>query len=1213
MVDYLGDPDRVRLVVEAERLSFGHLANPVFAIETSLIHPLPHQRLAVYEHMLILPRLRFLLADDAGAGKTIMAGLYIREMLARRLLKRVLIVVPAGLVGNWERELRRLFNLGFGIVRGSDAKRENPFTGQAGDQVICSLDTLAGQPMFSRLQDPAVEPYDLVIFDEAHKLSSSRDADLTIHKTDRYRLAEALAGAVSDDDRWTLHWSVRHLLLLTATPHMGKDFPYYALWRLLEPEVLSTSDAFALFPTEERAKRFIRRTKEEMVRYDGTPLYTERRSDTLGFDLTPGDVSEQALYDRVTAYMRGFYNRAGILNKSAARLALSVFQRRLASSTYAVLRSLERRLECLDEIVAQVREGRLSVEQIRAAQQKLSGLEDPFDTSTPDDESADGDRESHEGEEDKLLRLVLVTSMSDLQAERQEVQSLIHLARGVLAIGHESKFETLRELILGADFKDQKLIVFTEHRDTLAWLIQRFEAMGFTDSVASIHGGMGYRERDAEVERFRKPGEEGGAQLLVATDAAGEGINLQFCWRMVNYDVPWNPARLEQRMGRIHRYGQEHDVVIVNLVANQTREGQVIGTLLRKLEAIRREMRSDKVFDVVGRLFENVPIAEYMALAAIDGDATPGVSRIEGVLTRAQVEAIDARERTLFGEGGDVKPHLARLRAVTARETLRRLLPGYVRQFINHAAPVMDLGIHGDLEGVFALRPLRAGATDRMLEAMESYPASVRGRLSVARPDPTSPAIFLHPGEPVFEYLRHAVLGRCATDAARGGAFVDPCAREPYLLFVAEWQLVEAGTDAVSLASQASTLQTEVTAVRVLLNGSVETSPLEQILLLRGADRFPTSASRLASRSADMQTLAEEHLRTHLVEPAADGRKDEILRTLSQREDLLVSAYDLQAADLARQRARLTEKVQHGQLGARVVLDRVKEQQRAAEGRKAAALAELRSEPERVKAGPFRILAKALVVPSSVPEDQRHYDAEVEAAAMEVARAWEEAAGAVVKDVSTPPRARALGLGDYPGFDLLAIYPGGEQRAIEVKGRATQGDVEVSENEWARACNLRSGYWLYAVFDCASARPRLVRVQDPFAQLLVRSRGVTIDDAAILAVGEVADMSASASKVLPETLRPLFWDHAFDALRWPTDRDLVVGRVLQHGGDDAVRWIRDTAGDAALADWIRLRQGRGIDQRQLRFWQAVLGLSAAEVDPWVEIARESAWGARSQQ
>src|SRR5438132_12730310 len=192
-IDFTADPDVVRAVVEGERLTYGHLFNPAFATEISMIDPLPDQRIAVYDHMLQQSRLRFLLADDAGAGKTIMTGLYIREMLTRRLISRVLIVPPAGLVGNWEHELRTLFNLTFTIVSGNDAKISNPFIGENSNLLIVSVDTLRGDTMFSRLQEPEVIPYDLVVFDEAHKLAADR-VELQERKTERYRLAEALAG-----------------------------------------------------------------------------------------------------------------------------------------------------------------------------------------------------------------------------------------------------------------------------------------------------------------------------------------------------------------------------------------------------------------------------------------------------------------------------------------------------------------------------------------------------------------------------------------------------------------------------------------------------------------------------------------------------------------------------------------------------------------------------------------------------------------------------------------------------------------------------------------------------------------------------------------------------------------------------------------------------------------------------------------------------------
>jgi len=467
ILDFTSPPEIVKILAEGERLSFGHLMNPAFATEISSIDPLPHQRIAVYDHMMKQARLRFLLADDAGAGKTIMAGLYIREMLSRRLLRRILIVPPAGLVGNWRRELLKLFSLPFHIVSGNDARHGNPFIGENGDQVIVSIDTLSSARVFSCLKDPRVAPYDLVIFDEAHKLAANRGPDLRIRKTQRYFLAEALAGVKSNDRRWQLDWSAYHLLLLTATPHMGKDYPYYALWRLLEPEVLSTPDAFGEYPADQRQAHFIRRTKEEMVYADGRPLYPKRISDTLGYLLTQGDVSEQRLYDETTDYLRYVYNKAKLLNREAARLAMSVFQRRMASSTYALLRSFERRVEKLSILIDEIQDGKLSPEALIARQQRLHLEDDVFDAKTADDEISNEEREENEAAEDRLLQGVVAASLSDLLAEREQVRHLLYLAKQVYESGQESKFEKLREALTDPRYSDEKFIIFTEHRDTL--------------------------------------------------------------------------------------------------------------------------------------------------------------------------------------------------------------------------------------------------------------------------------------------------------------------------------------------------------------------------------------------------------------------------------------------------------------------------------------------------------------------------------------------------------------------------------------------------------------------------------------------------------------------------------------------------------------------------------------------------------------------------
>ena len=685
-LDFTGSPQAVWALVEGERLSFGHMFNSAFATEISQVDPLPHQRIAVYEHMLKQFPLRFLLADDAGAGKTIMSGLYIREMKARRLIKRILIVPPAGLLGNWQRELATLFSLPFRIVTGADARTANPFIGDDSDCLIVSMDTLTGSRMFAHLREPGVVPYDLVIFDEAHKLSADRGNDLRVRKTERYKLAEAIAGVGGVAHAWRMPWAAHHILLLTATPHQGKEYPFYALWRLLEPEVLSTPEALDEYPPERRQDHFLRRTKEEMVYLNGQPLYPRRISDTLGYDLTQGEISEQTLYDETTDYMRHVYNRAKLLNRSAARLAMGVMQRRMASSTYALLRSFDRRIDKLDDLIRQVQEGKLTEEQLVVLQRRLAEEDDVFDTKTAEEESTADGQEEAEVSDERLLAGVIAVSLADLLVEREQVVGLRDLARKVYNQGAESKFEKLREILTDSRFAGEKFIVFTEHRDTLRYLVQRLGGMGYTGQIAQIHGGMYFTERQEQVEQFRLPHEQGGARFMICTDAAAEGINLQFCWIMINFDVPWNPARLEQRMGRIHRYGQKHDPVqIVNLVAPKTREGMVIQTLLRKLETIRKSLGSEKVFDSIGRLFEGVSIKSYMELAIVDG-ADTAVAAIEGRITPEQVAALVLKEKMLYGDGGDVKRQLPRMREALQQEAYCHLLPGYVRQYIESAA-----------------------------------------------------------------------------------------------------------------------------------------------------------------------------------------------------------------------------------------------------------------------------------------------------------------------------------------------------------------------------------------------------------------------------------------------------------------------------------------------------------------------------------------------
>ena len=1113
-LDFTANPSVVVAVAEAKRLAYGHLFNGAFATETSLIDPLPHQRIAVYEHMLGLSPLRFLLADDAGAGKTIMTGLYLREVLARRLITRVLVVPPAGLVGNWEREMRTLFRLPFRIVRGAEARTGNPFVGPDSDRLIVSLDTLAGETMFTRLRDAvasgAGRPYDVVIFDEAHKLAADRDRDFYVRKTDRYRLAEALAGLPPDSARWQLGWSAANILLLTATPHMGKDFPYYCLWRLLAPDALPTFDAFQAFPEAQRRHHFIRRIKEELVRFDGQPLYPQRQCDTLGYPLS---LDERRLYDATTEYIDKTYNQARVLNRSAARLAMSVFQRRQASSTYALMRSFERRLGRLDEAIEMVRAGRGN--ELERRQRRIGDRPDLFEALTADEDTDDTGERHEEFEEAALTGVVTVTLM-DLKAERGQVAGLLDQARRLAEAGEDSKFDKLREVLRNPDFAREKLIIFTEHRDTAEFLVRRLEGLGFTGQVAFIHGGLDYREREAQVELFRRAPADGGAQYLVATDAAGEGINLQFCWLMVNYDVPWNPARLEQRMGRIHRYGQKRDpVVIVNLTATDTREGRVLKVLLDKLEAIRRQLRSDKVFDVVGRLFQNVSLKSYLERATTDDGERAAIDGIEGLLTEAQVRALGERERALFG-GGDVKSQLPALNAALEQEQYRRLLPGYVRRFVETAAPLIDLRAEGDLDGIFDLVPKRPRGLDPVLTGLEFYPTEMRDRFSVYRPQDPAEAIWMHPGEPVFDHFCEALLSQRGGEARRGAIFIDPDVKEPYLFHLAEVAVLRRrpAAEVSGLLPDgplgAGVLDPEVVETRLIglrqgPDGSIVPCPLEHLLLLRGAKGVAPGAVPLARLARGFAETAGEWLRGDALTLMVEEHRARIARALPERLDWIARGYDYKAADLIAARRRANEEAQRGDTRAAAELARIKDTQRRLAAEKERRLTSLRGEPSLIVPGEAVMLAHALVLPTEDPEERARHDAETEGVAMQLARAHEEAAGATVHDVSRPDLARHAGLNDWPGFDLRSLRPASahgpaEERAIEVKGRARSGAVEVLENEWAKACNLRDRYWLYVVFDCASPRPRLVKVQDPFGRLLAKAKGsMLISPAEILA------------------------------------------------------------------------------------------------------------------
>jgi len=1101
-LDFRGNAEHIAVFVEGERLSCAYQANPAFAAETSRIDPLPHQRLAVYRHMLLQPRLRFLLADDPGAGKTIMAGLYIRESLSRRTIRRILIVPPAGLVGNWQRELAGLFGLHFRILRGSSARNGNPFKGEGSEAVIVSIDTLGGARMWGRLAEPDVEPYDLVIFDEAHKLSVSQEPDGTVRATDRYNVAAALAGVGDLPEQWMLGWSVPNLLLLTATPHMGKPYPYYCLWRLLDPEIFSTEAAFNQFPRDARRNYYIRRVKEEMVDFTGKAIYPRRICDTHSFELTSGAIGEQTLYEQMTAYIDLHYGRASVLNRSAARFAMTVFQRRLASSTLAVLCSLKKRLAKLDSLIADIRSGDFDEKELIARSQKdAAKARDRLAEQAADEEESDevDTAEPHEIEEDRALGAFVATNLAELNEERGQVADLVVLAEAVYAKGEESKFEMMYRLLASPEFAAEKVIIYTEHRDTLEFLVRKLEALGHTGQIAYIHGGLNFEERDAQVELFRQPHGENkpGARFFVGTDAAAEGINLQFCWVLVNYDVPWNPARLEQRMGRIHRYGQKKDPVsIVNLVAGATREGRVVATLLRKLEEIRKELGSDKVFDVIGRIFEGMSLLDYVQKAVLsDAEADRQALALAGQLTREQVEAITAREQTLFGTGGEVKQQLETLREEMATQELRRVLPGYVRRYLENALPAIDIEWTGNLDGHFQFKTNRPHALMPLLPMIERYPPAMRERLTINRSTNAKDAIFLHPGEPLFDRICASARIRCRNDARHGGVFIDAKASAPYLLYIIRIELERAADADYPALSRPRFLEQRLVAVRQNMDNDIDVVPIEHFLVMKPGVKILASAIGFFPNLALFRDAAFKYLRDQVAASIVEKHRDVLAECLGSSEGHLRSAYHLMETELIEARQRIRQRAQQGDAKAQADYERIKARLRALDGRRDQVLGALRREPELITTRDLTILTTVLVQPSLDPEDLRRQDAEVERIAMDAVTAHERLQGADVVDVSTADKARAAGLSDYPGFDLLSRREA-SSLAIEVKGRAETGDIELTENEWAKAATLRGDYALYVVFDCLTAAPRLLRIADPFGKLVARTRGKLVISAA---------------------------------------------------------------------------------------------------------------------
>ena len=660
------EANQMRLVSEAYRIHLAHLFDPYLAVHTSAIEPLPHQISAVYEEMLPRLPLRYVLADDPGAGKTIMTGLLLKELIIRGDLKRCMIVCPGNLAEQWQDELYQKFHLRFEIL--TNDRLESAVSGNVFTEInycIARLDKLARN---DELQEKLkITDWDLIVCDEAHKMSATVWGN-EVHYTKRFQLGRLLSDIT------------RHFLLLTATPHNGKEEDFQYFMSLIDPDrfegICRTSNQS--IDVSDVMRRLV---KEDLLKFDGTPLFPERLAYTINYDLS---LLEGQLYTAVTTYVEEEFNRADQLSnerRTSVGFALTILQRRLASSPEAIYQSLHRRRERLEQ--------RLREEQLG---KRVADMDMAFDLPDNLDEMDDlPSEELEEAEARASDRVSAARTIEELRAEIETLRRLEAMANNVRMSGTDKKWEQLSSILqddekmFDPDGQREKLIIFTEHRDTLNYLAEKIRTLfGKDNAVVTIHGGM-LRDERRKVETLFKQDKD--VRIMIATDAAGEGINLQRAHLMVNYDLPWNPNRIEQRFGRIHRIGQTEVCHLWNLVSKETREGAVYQRLFEKLDEERKAL-GGKVFDILGDVtFDNRPLRDLLIEAIRYGNQPETKARLYQVVDKAlNRQAL----RDLIDENALTEDTMDVHRVMAIREEMERmeahkLQPHFIEAFFIEA------------------------------------------------------------------------------------------------------------------------------------------------------------------------------------------------------------------------------------------------------------------------------------------------------------------------------------------------------------------------------------------------------------------------------------------------------------------------------------------------------------------------------------------------
>lgn len=1045
-----------KLAVEALRIDLAFLFDPMMAVHASHIEALPHQITAVYESMLPKQPLRYILADDPGAGKTIMAGLYMRELIMRADARRILIIAPGSLVEQWQDEMYEKFSLNFLIF-----SREMEAQTYSGNPFEDYKYLIARMDMISRDEDLVeklkLSYWDLVVIDEAHKCSASWFGN-ELKKTKRYQLASVLGK------------QTRHYLLMTATPHKGKTEDFQTFLALLDSDRFygKQRDSAQSIDFSDLMRRMV---KEELLKFDGTHLFPERKAYSVGYKLSD---MEATLYSEVTQYVREEMNKADTLEgkqRNTVGFALTILQRRLASSPEAIYQSLKRRLNKLSS--------RLEEEKLIQRGELCRQIEELDIPEDLDDLNSD---EQESLEDNIVVKATTARSIQELESEILILTRLTEKAKQLRDSGFDRKWEELSQLfennpyMKDADGRFRKLIIFTEHRDTLNYLSDRLNGLiGNPRAIIIIHGGIKRGERREAQELFRN---DPTVRILLATDAAGEGVNLQNANLMVNYDLPWNPNRIEQRFGRIHRIGQQEVCHLWNMVAMETREGDVFLKLFEKLE-IQSKALGGRVFDILGEAFEEKSLKDLLIEAIRYGDDPNVRARlfevVEGVLDTDHIKNI-LKRNALCKEVMD-EQRLFAVKEEMEKAEARKLQPYFVRSFFNQAFTQLSGELRAREAGRWEITYVPAVIRDRDRQitgrnirninpVTSKYERICFDKQFVRLPHRNSAeATFIHPGHPLMMAITDLMLEAHRPKLKQGSVLYDPHddGIVPRALIIIDHAIKEG-------QNRDRCISRRLQFVQITADGDVKNSGWAPHLDLQPISEEDSKLIEHIKSQPWLDENLEKKAIAYAIEKLVPEHFDEIQKRRIEHVDKthaevhkrLIKEINFWSDRLLKLQEDLSAGIQ-----TRVSIDNTKRTIDDLTYRLESRIKELKDMRHIVSETP-QIMGGALVIPAGLIRElkgEENWSIDIEARkkieqiAMQAVTDFEIALGCKVIDVSK----------SNCGWDLTSIPPKQDGRLpvskhIEVKGRAKgQNTITVTRNEVLYGLNQADKYVLAIV------------------------------------------------------------------------------------------------------------------------------------------------------